>query len=462
MSVNSGQKQKNKPYVGTLPSMRLEQEISHRIRPNATMEKEVRATTERLVNAVRKATSAIEGVTDVKVVGSVAKGTFLSRPDIDIFIIFDEKVARQNMDRAGLDIGRKLLVEREERYAEHPYVHGMFDGFEADIVPCYGIKDPSKLVSAVDRTPFHTDYMLAHLKQGQRDEVRVLKQFMKGIGTYGAEAKVQGFSGYLTELLILRYGDFRSVLERASNWKYGTKLELEGKGKTTFETALIFYDPVDNNRNVASALSLEKFSRFVHACKEYLVKPDERYFFPNERKPLASRNILKLLDESGMKVVVVRMERPDIIDDNLYPQARKTQEGLGSLLQHEGFAVQDKALSVDRKSVYMAYLLESDGLTPAKKHIGPPIWLDNAEEFLKRWRSEAIAQPYIEDGRWVALVPRRNRLAKTTIEEGASGAALGSAFKNVKIEVFDHEGTAREGFETVLSAMLDKRMPWDV
>jgi tRNA nucleotidyltransferase (CCA-adding enzyme) len=457
-----GRRQKNMPYIGTLLSMRLEQEICHRIRPSAVMEKEVRTATDRLVNAVRETTSGIDGVVDVKVVGSVAKGTFLSRPDIDVFIIFDESVPRPNMDRTGLEIGRKLLVEREERYAEHPYVHGFFEGFEADIVPCYGIKDPSKLVSAVDRTPFHTDYMLAHLKQGQRDEVRVLKQFMKGIGTYGAEAKVQGFSGYLAELLILRYGDFRSVLERASNWKYGIKLELEGKGKTKFDTPLVFYDPVDNNRNVASALSLDRFSIFIHACKEYLARPDERFFFPVVRGPLDSKDISRLLDDLGMNVVTVRAERTEIIDDNLYPQARKTQEGLAALLQHEGFAILDKAMLVDRTYVYMAYLLESDGLSPGKKHLGPPIWMENAQEFLKRWRTEAIAQPYIEDGRWVALVPRRSIHAKSAINDGIVTAAMGSAFKNVKIEVFDHGETTKEGFEAVLSVMLDKRMPWEV
>lgn len=426
------------------------------------IEKEVRTTTDRLVNAVRDATSAIDGVIGVKVVGSVAKGTFLSKPDIDVFIIFKENVPRPHMDSIGLDIGRKLLVDREERYAEHPYVHGMFEGFEADIVPCYGIKDPSKLVSAVDRTPFHTDYMLAHLKQGQRDEVRILKQFMKGIGTYGAEAKIQGFSGYLTELLILRYGDFRSVLERASGWKFGTRLELEGKGKTKFDTPLVFYDPVDNNRNVASALSLDRFSRFVHACKEYLARPDERFFFPNERRPLGSEEISRLLTDLGMKVVVVRAERPDIIDDNLYPQARKTQEGLGSLLQHEGFAVLDKGMFINKNSAFMAYLLETDTLTPGKKHIGPPIWMENAQEFLKRWRTEAVAQPYIEDGRWVALVPRRSTYARSSIEDGIATAAMGSAFKTVEMEVFDHEKAVRKEFEIVLSVMMDKRMPWEV
>ena len=88
--------------------------------------------------------------------------------------------------------------------------------------------------------------------------------------------------------------------------------------------------------------------------------------------------------------------------------------------------------------------------------------MENAQEFLRRWRTEAIAQPYIEDGRWVAMVPRKRTYAKSAIEDGFMTAALGSAFKNVKIEVFDHQEAVKKGFEPVLSALMDKRMPWDI
>jgi len=262
--------------------------------------------------------------------------------------------------------------------------------------------------------------------------------------------------------MILRYGDFRSVIERASGWKYGTKLELEGKGKSKFDAPLVFYDPVDSNRNVASALSMEKFTRFIHACKEYLARPDERFFFPNERKPMAAHEITKLMDDIGMKVVVVRTERPDIIDDNLYPQARKSQEGISALLQHEGFLVQDKSLLIDRTSVFMAYLIESDLLSNGKKHVGPPIWMENSQEFLKRWRIEGLSAPYIEDGRWVTIVPRKKNRAKSVIEDGLATAALGSAFKNLAVEVFDDKECRNEDFWPVLSMLFDKRMPWEI
>ena len=442
--------------------MRLEQEIGHRIRPTVSLEKEVRLATEHLVEAIRNRVATIDSVMDVKIVGSVAKGTFVSRPDIDIFIRFKEGTPRSEMDRIGLEVGRELLNEREERYAEHPYVHGMFEGFEADIVPCYGIKDPSKLMSAVDRTPFHTDYMLAHLKTGQRDEVRTLKQFMKGIGAYGAEAKVQGFSGYLVELLILRYGDFRSVIERASKWKFGTKLELEGKGQTKFDSPLIFYDPVDNNRNVASALNIDKFCLFVHACNDYLQRPDERFFFPRPRGPLLKAEIIASLDELGMKIITVVTDRPNLIDDNLYPQSRKSQEGIHSILEHEGFIVHQMGMFIDREQVQWSFLVEQDLLSQCKKHIGPPTWMENAQEFLKRWKVEGVGDPFMENGRWVVFVKRRATNAKEAVMEGLATASLGSVFKSQVFKVYDDEESRNGGMEHAISTILDKRMPWEI
>jgi tRNA adenylyltransferase (EC 2.7.7.25) len=54
--------------------------------------------------------------------------------------------------------------------------------------------------------------VISNLHREQKDEVRLLKKFMKGIGVYGAEIKVKGFSGYVAELLVYFYDSFRNVL----------------------------------------------------------------------------------------------------------------------------------------------------------------------------------------------------------------------------------------------------------
>ena len=144
----------------------------------------------------------------VRVEGSVAKDTWLSEnPDIDIFMRLPTSIPRKSLGDVGLKIAKKAAegYEQVERFAEHPYLEIFVEGYRVDIVPCYDAK-PGEWQSATDRTPYHTDYIKKTLKcKGSRDEVRLLKKFMQGIGVYGAEIKVGGFSGYLCELLILKY-----------------------------------------------------------------------------------------------------------------------------------------------------------------------------------------------------------------------------------------------------------------
>src|SRR6266852_3742707 len=145
-------------------------------------------------------------------VASVAKGVHLTGTEIDIFVAFPPDTPREVLEREGLALG-DILEKPVRMYAEHPYTRGWYGGFEVEIVPCYRIMDATQRMSAVDRTPLHVDYVLGHVKEGQTNEIRLLKAWSEGIGVYGAEAKVLGFSGYLCELLVLKQGSFRAVRE---------------------------------------------------------------------------------------------------------------------------------------------------------------------------------------------------------------------------------------------------------
>ena len=110
----------------------------------------------------------------------------------------------------------------------------------------------------------------------------LLKRFMKSVGTYGSHFKVGGFAGYLCELLIIYYSSFEKVLESASNeWRPGYNIDLMGYGTSSlFNEPLIVVDPVDKNRNVAAAVSLQKMSEFVAASRNFLKDPSISYFHP--------------------------------------------------------------------------------------------------------------------------------------------------------------------------------------
>jgi len=181
-------------------------------------------------------------------------------------MMFPESLPRAELERIGLKAGEDIL-HGERMFSEHPYTRGVFEGIEVDMVPCYHLDSTEKLQSAVDRTPFHTSYIKGKLDAEGCNQVRLLKKFMKGIGTYGAEQDSRGFSGYLCELLVVHYGSFRKVLEGALTWRKGMTISIDGCRGPKMSSPLVVYDPVDSRRNVSSAVHVDTMSTFIHAAK---------------------------------------------------------------------------------------------------------------------------------------------------------------------------------------------------
>lgn len=194
--------------------MSFEQEVLARIRPS----EELTAAVDRAAVSLRSAVDAYiaeHGIpAETAFVGSYAKKTFLDGNDLDLFVMFPKTMSKGEMVDIGLRIGDEVL-HGTHSYAEHPYSSGKWMGVDVDLVPCYRIDPGERPITSVDRSPLHTNYVMSRMTEAQRDEVRLLKKFMKGIGAYGAEPENRGFSGYLCELLVLKYGTFEAVLEAA-------------------------------------------------------------------------------------------------------------------------------------------------------------------------------------------------------------------------------------------------------
>ena len=54
-----------------------------------------------------------------------------------------------------------------------------------------------------------------------KGEVRILKKFFHHIGVYGAEIAKEGFSGYVSEVLISYFGSFEKTIKKISELKKG-------------------------------------------------------------------------------------------------------------------------------------------------------------------------------------------------------------------------------------------------
>ena len=414
------------------------------IKPTLDETKQINDVSSKVINYLQKLCDSDNLNANVALVGSVAKNTALKgKSDIDIFIAFPLDTDKNILKKTGLELAHKCCDEfdsvAEHHFASHPYVTTHIDGFEVDIVPCYAIEDGSQLKSAVDRTILHTRYVKANLKDGQEDEVLLLKRFMAMTGTYGSEFKVGGFAGYLCELLIIHYGTFENTLKNAINWKFGHNIDLENYGTSKqFKDPLIVIDPTDENRNVGAALRLEKLAEFIQSARNYIFSDNKKdYFYPLNRN-LNKEDILNEFKLRNSEFIAIKFNIPDIPLDTLHPQLRKTTEALERKLNGEEFNV-FKADYWSDEILNCVILLEmaSSTLNDVKVNVGPKVFINQAcENFVGKYGRENC---HIQGDFLVHTQKREFSNAKSLIEHIFTKEHIGliKVGKNLKKNIID-------------------------
>jgi len=384
-----------------------------------------------------------QGVTAaVRVEGSVAKDTWLrEEPEIDVFMRLPTTITRRFLGDVSLKIARKATAGaiQVERFAEHPYLEAFIDDVRLNIVPCYDVKR-GEWLSATDRTPFHTDYVKKRLSEGLRGEVRLLKKFLKGVDAYGAEIKTGGFSGYLCELLIVHYQSFIATLRAFAGYTQRVAIDIEGyyAGKEKelnrfFPEPLVIVDPVDEGRNVASAVQPQKLYTLVAAARAFLKKPDTRFFYPPKINALTAEALVGKLENRGASLIFLKLGNMEAVPDVLWGQLYKTQRALRKLCELNDFKVLRDVVWSDEKALSVfAFELEQRVLPGVKKHLGPPLKREKeCENFLSKYagNGSVVSGPYVEEGRWVVELQRRFidvvELLREKLEDG--GRSIGVA-----------------------------------
>ncbi|MCK4730244.1 MAG: CCA tRNA nucleotidyltransferase [Candidatus Aenigmarchaeota archaeon] len=341
-----------------------------------------------------------------QIVGSISKDTWLSKDhDVDLFIVFRKKVSREKLEEYGLLIGTSICEDMKGiyniKYAEHPYVRVKVKNFEIDIVPCYETGRGDKIISAVDRSPHHTKYIKEKLVGYGMDHARLFKYFCKQIDVYGADAKHNGLSGYLCELLVLNYGTFANTMKGLSKLNFAELIDLENQvtekeAKKRFADALVVIDPVDKNRNVGSPISPQNFLRLKLEAKKYL----KTGRFPKFKKPARNMLIKKLKDKRGTNFIGIKFTPPEMIPENLYPQIRKLSKRIANYLKEYDFSVVRYLEWTDETNVvYIIFEVENKLLSKLKKQEGPSIFSKEIDNFLRKYLDDEY-KPYIEDNKF--------------------------------------------------------------
>ncbi len=449
---------------------RVEAEVARRLAPSPELLARLARTREALVARVGElARQRSSPLVRAVVAGSAARETFLAdRLDVDLFMLFPPDLSDDRLRDEGLALGRAVLSSPTVRYAEHPYLRGTFDGFAVDAVPGFAVEDPSHPRSPVDRTPFHQAYLAEREGPELVAQIRLAKQFLRALGVYGAEARTEGFSGYLLELLVLRHGSFRDLLRAARGWSVPVRLDRPDRDPPRLppEVALILADPVDPNRNVASALSRRNLGVLIASARAYLSSPGPGWFDLRAPARFRKPDALRRVRDRSSHVTVVRLARPDLVDDTLFPQLRKAERAIVDALERGGFVVLGSSSSADAASLVVAVELAYRDRPRVRLHGGPPPGLDRAGDFLSSWpvdRDDLLQGPYVRaDGSLGVEARQATTDAVAFLTDRLPGLSLGrnlSATAGASVHELDGAPES-EALEEALRALFVKALPW--
>ena len=456
------------------PWSQLKKKILAGIKPNERHHEEITAFIVKLKVSLAEALRRGGVDADVEVHGSVARDTWLvGQRDIDTFIILRHGSERRDLLRVNEVVKGYVGKGWVEAYAEHPYVKKEMEGFEVEFIPCFRAEAGKGFASSTDRTPLHTGYLQPRLTDPLRDDVRVLKAFMRGIGVYGAEIKVGGFSGYLCELLVVSHGSFEGLIEAAANWGDHPVIQVEKVSNLSkFKEPLVVVDPVDANRNVASAVTETALWTFVAAARALSERPSERFFKATIND--ASRLKEELVNRGADVLFVVIPDDDPPVPDTLWGQLYRTEKALGRALGERGFKVfRSGSWSDEAKRHIFVYELESISLSPVIKKVGPPVRLPKeSNDFLQTYigSPELVGGPGIEGGKWWVMVKRKQVFPRTYLRK-----ALADGYEELGVpkrladllgedgDVYineEIEGELRGEFPAFLEGFLRGRPDW--
>jgi tRNA nucleotidyltransferase (CCA-adding enzyme) len=359
--------------------------------PTHSQERRIAKVAQEAKTHVDSYVAQLDDVVDVVFGGSFAKGTWLpGHADIDIFVKIKPSVGIEKFEEMGREIGSEALKSYgpKLRYSDHPYVEVFVKKVRVNVVPCYDVEQ-GKWQSAADRSPFHTRYISSNFDDEKRRQARLLKKFLKSVGIYGAEISTEGFSGYVSEVLVLKYSSFENLLRAAADWQERQIIavsDYDSDFVRVSNSPVIIIDPVDSRRNLGTAISPESVAKFMLAARKFLEKPSLDFFKEGKYR----RGTIKMLPN----VLVVEFSHEKKSPDIIWGQLKRSLSAIAKQLELAHFEVLRSSCVTDEKSsAALAFLLESITLPPYTKRKGPEVFrrkdtasfLSNRKKPLASW-----------------------------------------------------------------------------
>tara|TARA_B100000686_G_scaffold37321_1_gene38788 strand:+ start:598 stop:1938 length:1341 start_codon:yes stop_codon:yes gene_type:complete len=378
--------------------------------PNNNQRKKVDKIANQVFSLVNNESEKHKAIVSVHFGGSYAKETWTpEKIDIDIFVKFKKNTNEKNFETIGKKIGFDSLKKFKPyvRYSEHPFVEADINGVGVNVVPCYDIKK-GEWKSAADRSTFHTEFMSANLTGTMKDDIRILKCFLKINGMYGAEIAKQGFSGYVCESLVYYLGSFENVLKKMAKLQNN---EMIGESPRKFESPMIIIDPIDRNRNLGAAISIDNVAKLVLIARNFLKKNSISYF--------KEKTKMKISNELAKNTLVVNFKYKKRSDDIIYGQIKRASSSIESQLNKEGFNVlRNDAVAYDENKACLVFLLESLNTSKNEIRTGPEVFSkDFATKFININSKKSKLIWTDKEGKLQSLQKRRYNNAKSYLTD---------------------------------------------
>ncbi|MGZ5550373.1 MAG: CCA tRNA nucleotidyltransferase, partial [Nitrososphaeraceae archaeon] len=245
---------------------------------------------------------------------------------------------------------------------------------------------------------------------------RILKAFLKGIGIYGAELSIAGLSGYVTEVLVLEFGDFRNVIKNiAMMKKKGEVIAIDNISNNNipekFQSPIIIIDPIDSNRNLGMAISSESLSKFIFGARAFLKNPSLKFFSINRKKDVINfdrnlQNVSQLLPY----ILVLEFRYKIRSSDIIWGQLKKLTRSLVQRLNDKEFEVlKSECYIYNTNSAKLFFLLKFNKLSPFLEKSGPSIFMEKEVlQFVKKNKEKSSVIWIGEDMRLYCLKKREN------------------------------------------------------
>lgn len=397
-------------------------EVLKQIKPSKKEEQQIKELVQQILKKIK--------IKDAKAVlgGSGAKGTWLRNTyDTDIYVQFNPKKYKDK------NISKILYKELKKKFKKVEVLHGSRDyfrifkeDFTIEIVPILDIKKAEDAANITDVSPLHAEWVKKHNKG---DEIRLAKAFCRAQSCYGAESYIQGFSGYVLEILTIKYGSFENLMRAAAKWKAKEYIDVEKHGKKLNKaktySPLILIDPVQGDRNAAAALNKKNYQKFIQSAQSFLKHPAKEFF---EKKEVTIEELKK--KSEGKKLLLLQVKPVKGKEDVIGAKLLKTLEYLKKQLKLNDFKIYDYNWKWDETALFW-FIMDAELLPETKEHQGPKLsQTKHVEKFKIKNKNHKI---YEKNGRVYAEIPRTYRTPEGLIEELIKDFNVRKRVKEIKL-----------------------------